>query len=68
MEEDFYLWSAKLSGWYTEGGSYVSDRKKATLVSKSQMIKICRVHMNNGFNEFGLLPVSEDILATLKGN
>lgn len=67
MEEQFYLWSAKLGGWYSDSGTYHSDRRKATLVSRKKMLDMCRVHMNNGFNEFGLLPVSEEILTTIKG-
>lgn len=63
----YLLWSTKLSGWFTKSGTYSSDREQAREFSHAEMLRFCRAQLNNGLSEFGMLPVSIDVLEEVIG-
>lgn len=63
----YLLWSTKLHGWFTASGTYSSERKDAKFFDHTAMLQICRRQMNNGLDEFGMLPISLDILNEVVG-
>lgn len=59
---NYILWSGRLQGWYTRGGVYSSTRSEAAVLDHAEAVALCKRHYKNGFSEFGLIPVSVDIL------
>lgn len=68
MEEDKYvLWSGRLTGWLSNGGTYVNLVKDARKFSRTEAMEYCEIHYRNGYAEYGLLPVSlSDLLEIAK--
>lgn len=64
---DYYLWSTRLSGWFTAGGTYTSDPKQAKIYTHAEAIKQARIHYRNGMSEYGLLPISIEDLDVIAG-
>lgn len=57
MSETFYLWSGRMQGWLSPGGTYVSQLSAARSFTESEAFDYCRMHYNNGFSEYGLFPI-----------
>lgn len=57
LTNEYNLFNARASGWLTSGGVYTSERKDAQRFTHEKAIDMCKVHYNNGFTEFGLIPV-----------
>lgn len=58
MNSKYILWSGRLSGWLTAGGTYSSNRSEAKIFTRDEAIDYCRAQYRTGLSEFGLLPVA----------
>lgn len=67
MSQIFYLWSGRMSGWLSPGGTYVSRLSDARRFDEAEAFEYAKLHYNNGYSEYGLLPIREDDLARIKG-
>lgn len=65
--EKFVMWSGRLSGWLSPGGTFVNLVKDARQFSHSEMIEYGKMNYKNGYAEYGLLPVSLDHLKEIAG-
>lgn len=54
----YILWNSRLGGWFTYAGNYSSDRKLAKVFERADALSIATKHKNNGFSEYGLLPIA----------
>lgn len=62
----YILWSGRMGGWLTASGTYASQMKEAKTFGREAMLIMCRRHMNNGFAEFGLIPIAVADLEELR--
>lgn len=57
-EEKFLMWSGRLGGWLSPGGTFVNLVKDARQFTRAEMIDYGKMNYKNGYAEYGLLPVS----------
>ena len=66
MPETYVLWSPRLQGWFTNGGTFASDLAHAKRFPRDAAFATARARVADGFNEFGLLPVILSDLESLR--
>lgn len=63
MEQSYYIFSIRQSGWYSSG-VWDTDIENATAMPRSQALEMCKKHTD--FRGLGCLPVSADDIAAVK--
>lgn len=64
--EKYYLWSTRAQGWLSPGGHYVGNLSDARIFGEHEALDYCRIHYKNGYSEFGLVPVSLNLLQHIR--
>lgn len=62
MGETFYLYSVKMQGWLTTGGSYVDDVSLAQSFGGNLAYERVRSHYDKHSKQFMLIPVPTSML------
>lgn len=63
MDEEFLIWSVKLSSWWGQQSTYTTDIKGAKRFTREKAIAFCRAR-HNGQMDNGLtcIPVSAKVI------